>query len=138
MKLSLDGWRLKVEREPGDPRYTQGGYAGGAAAESRFLYHVKQELQKLGLDVIKKRMWRDGHLKDDEQQYLRTRSAKSPGPHVYIYNDAWAVYDAGEKFNQGVVWLDMTFDVFSSGVHGAEEQHRQMFAEILAKGVHND
>lgn len=138
MKLTIDGWNLKVEREPGDPRYTQGGYAGGAAAESRLLFHVKQKLQDLGLGVIKRRMSTDGafcHLVDDRQQYIRSRTAKGDGPKFYIYNDAWAIYDAGEKLNEnGVVWLAMGFDIFNHQTdEQAEKNQRQMLAAILSQ-----
>lgn len=54
MKLTIDGWNLKVEREPGDPRYTQGGYAGGAAAElQRILRRIVQQLDVSDGEVIK-------------------------------------------------------------------------------------
>ena len=115
MKLRYEGGFLVVTKEDGDPRFTSGGY--GSSAESWFLHRVKLELQKLGMDVIKKRMWRDGHMFGDEtNQYIRTRNAKSSLPHVYIYNGNYAFCDAGERFNErGEVVLFMEFDVFNRG-----------------------
>ena len=127
MKLRYQGCFLVVTKEDGDPRFTSGGYK--SSAESWFLHRVKLELQKLGMDVIKKRMWRDGHfLGDETNQYIRTRNAKSPLPHVYIYNGSYASFDAGERFNErGKVFLHMEFDIFNRGDRMAQEYlFRQM------------
>lgn len=94
MKVTLDfGYKTcTVLKEEGDPRFHNTDWA---SAESTFLYHVKKELEKQGYDVIKKRMWKDGHLVDDTQQYIRTRKDG-----FYIYNDYHAICDAGEEFNE--------------------------------------
>jgi hypothetical protein len=89
---------VTVTKEKGDPVFHSTEWA---LAESTFLYHIKKKLQNAGYDCIKKRMWKDGHLVDDEQQYIRDRKGE-----WCIYNDAWAIYDAGEKFNKDeVVYL---------------------------------
>lgn len=94
MKVTLDKEKGKVWvlRETGDPTFKRSGWAD---AESTFLHHVKQELIKQGYDCIKKRMWKDGHLVDDTQQYIRDRKAT-----WCIRNNFYAVYDAGERFNE--------------------------------------
>ena len=90
-----------------------------AAGESRFLHWLKGILNKqYGYDLIKKHMCQDGHLVDDMQQYLRTRSPKSQGPHVAIYNDHWAICGAEEDFNSGRVCLAIERDIF-----GEEQDH---------------
>jgi hypothetical protein len=99
-----------VEREPGDPRmkpvgwsHYPNGYCNGP--ESMLLYHVKQELQKQGLDVIKKRMWKDGHLVDEHVQYVRTRNVNAEHG-IMVWNGNHQIYDAGDEFNeQGHVTL---------------------------------
>lgn len=83
---------VEVTKEKGDPYFETTEWA---SAESTFLYYVKKELQAQGFDCIKKRMWKDGHLVDDRQQYIRDRKGE-----WCIYNDAWAIFDAGERFNQ--------------------------------------
>jgi len=83
MKVTLTQNSCVVEKESGDPHFSNGGYAN---AESTFLYHVKQELIKQGFDVIKKRMWKDGHMMDDMQQYLRTGKIRKGQPYMMIWN----------------------------------------------------
>lgn len=79
-----------------------------AAGESRFLYWLKNKLNnEFGFDLIKKRMYHDGHLVDEQQQYLRTRSEKSNGPKVMIYNNHWAIRGLEEDFNKGKVILSV-------------------------------
>jgi hypothetical protein len=97
MKVEINGTICKVTRETGDPKFYG---VVNASGESRLLYHVKHILNRQGYDLIKKRMWKDGHLVDDLQQYLRTGSPKSPKPHICIYNSDWAIRGAEENFNK--------------------------------------
>jgi hypothetical protein len=102
MKVTLTQNSCVVEKESGDPHFSNGGYAN---AESTFLYHVKQELIKQGFDVIKKRMWKDGHMVDEHQQYIRTRHWGGDNDFC-ISNLNWAIRDAGQTFNEyGMVIL---------------------------------
>jgi len=106
---------LHVKREPGDPAFRNGGYAGSNAGESRLLYHIKQLLNDAGCDLVKTRMWKDGHLVDDIQQYLRIRKQSSPTPHIFIHNRGWAVQGAEVDFNEkGETFLTVTLDVFET------------------------
>lgn len=85
-----------VTKEPTDPRFKTSGWADG---ESTFLYHVKQQLNKRGYDFIKKRMWKDGHLVDEQQQYLRER--KTNGKRcLAIWNSSWAIEGAEKTFEE--------------------------------------
>lgn len=89
---------VTVTKEKGDPVFKSTDWA---LAESTFLYHVKKQMQSAGYDIIKKRMWKDGHMVDDTQQYIRDRAGD-----WCIYNNSYAYYDAGEQFNtHGVVFL---------------------------------
>ena len=92
ININRENHIVTVEKQKGDPIFHSTEWA---QAESTFLYHVKKQLQSAGYDCIKKRMWKDGHLVDDEQQYIRDRKGE-----WCIYNDAYAIYDAGEKFSQ--------------------------------------
>jgi len=99
IKLDFENHVCIVTREDGDPKFRRSGWA---LPESTFLYHVQQELKKQGYDVIKKRMWKDGHMVDDTQQYVRTRRWGSDplgNTEFAIYNTCYAVYDAGEEFD---------------------------------------
>ena len=50
-------------------------------------------------------MWRDGHLVDDMQQYLRTKRGASPS--FAIYNGRWAIEGAEVSYNAGAVTLEL-------------------------------
>ena len=91
-------WRehsIVVHREDGDPKFYGVQFAAG---ESRFLHHLKKHLNETeGLDLIKKRMWKDGHLMDEMQQYLRSRSKKEG---IMLYNGAWQIEGAEVPWNK--------------------------------------
>ena len=59
----LTGGHVTVYRDGGPKIYS----------DSAFWHAVKRELQKQGHDVIKKLMWKDGHMVDDNQYYVRSR-----------------------------------------------------------------
>ena len=80
MTLEWGKHSLTVRREPGDPAYR---------TESTLLHHIKMKLNANGGDFIKKRMWRDGHLVADEQQYIRNRKI-GPGA-IALWNTHWAI-----------------------------------------------
>ncbi len=114
MDVRISGSTCVVTREPGDPGFSNGGWAGGNAGESRLLYHVKKILNARGYNLVKKRMWKDGHLMDDQQQYLRPRLGRKnpPWPHVYLLNRFYMVRGAEEDFSRlGAVELDVVYDV---------------------------
>jgi hypothetical protein len=110
MKVEIQGGMCLVTREPGDLKMRsvgwgapRGGYCNGP--ESQLLYHVKKALLVQGYDVIKKRMWKDGHLVDEDLQYIRTRDVKAPEG-IMVWNGNHQIYDAGDVFNKdGKVWL---------------------------------
>jgi hypothetical protein len=90
MKVEVNKYDVTVTREEGDKRVKN---------ESQLLHLVKVEMLKQGFNVIKKRMWKDGHLVDDEQQYIRTR-----GWRFCVYNAHYAITDAAKAYNKEGVY----------------------------------
>jgi hypothetical protein len=115
MKIQIQDHCVIVTREKSDPVFS--GIVN-AAGESRLLYHIKNILNKQGYDLIKKRMWRDGHLMDEMQQYLRTRKKTGdPKRDIYIWNTNWNVEGAEVDFNtRGETKLAIEYDVFNPKV----------------------
>ena len=101
MKVTLTDYSCVVEREKGDPAYY--GMLN-AAGESKLLHAVKRKLNAQGYDFIKKRMWKDGHMMDDMQQYLRERKRVGTRQ-LAIYSTFWAIRLASEDYNSGEVVL---------------------------------
>jgi len=89
---------------------------GWYGAESRLLHHVKLILNHRGYDLIKKRMWKDGHLFGTEHtQYLRSRDIKST-PSLCIYHANSAVEIAAESFNKlSMVELAVEYGLVEEG-----------------------
>ena len=103
MKVTTEEYYLAVEREPGDPKFYDSRSSRGSA-ESRLLYHVKKKLNSMGYDFIKKRMWKDGHLTDEDQHYIRARKLPvKPGEIYAIYFSAYMLRSAAEDYNAGGV-----------------------------------
>jgi hypothetical protein len=87
--------RLLVEREQYDPNFK---------TESTLLYHIKLALIEQGYDVIKKRMWKDGHMYGDETtQYIRSRDM-SKWDSFMIFDGDYAIRQIHHDFNNGVVF----------------------------------
>ena len=111
VRLCIRKGYCEVIRTPDDPVFSG---VKGAKGESRLLYHLKQVLNKRGLDLIKKRMVKDSHLVSDMQQYLRTRCLRPGKPHISIYNDAWQIRGADESFREnGRVTLRVVSNITS-------------------------
>lgn len=111
MKVELRERECVVTREKGDPKMRPGGWneprTGGYSTgpESQLLHAVKKALIEQGHDVIKKRMWKDGHLVDEYVQYVRTRNVKADHG-IMVWNGNHQIYDAGERYNEdGTVTL---------------------------------
>jgi hypothetical protein len=117
MKIELDFEHhiAVVTKEPEDPVFRNGGFAGNRAAEERFFYHVKQALQKMGHDVIKKHMGDDGHMVEHFQPYVRTRGwltkKRNRDNEFAIWWGSYAICDAAKDFNEnGSVTLILEHD----------------------------
>lgn len=94
MRIEWGEHSVTLRREPDDPRYHG---VRNAAGESRLLYALRNTLREAGYDVIKKRMWRDGHMVDDLQQYVRTRSKRAG---FMIYNGRFMIEGAERAWNE--------------------------------------
>lgn len=94
MKVTIVGYQCIVEREESDPKRFN--------TESTLLHHIKKQLIKQGFDLIKKLMWKDGHLVDSDQHYLRARKENKDDPlkDVMIYNNHWAIRGNEEDYNK--------------------------------------
>jgi len=116
MIVSIVGDSCYVYREPGDPVFrpnrsrSSWSPPGWCAAESRLLHNVQKILNGRGYDLIKKRMWRDGHMFGSEHsQYLRSRNLKAV-PSLYVYHADAALEVAAESYNVlGRVVLDVVY-----------------------------
>ncbi len=145
MKFTLsENNNLQVVREATDPLKYYGGTWGDG--ESRVLYHVQQQLNALGFDLVKKRMHKDGHLVADTQQYLRVRNDKSTAPHIYLHNDHYAVTGLNDDWNTATDYLSasgtwhekkcnhlllaVTFDVFEK-----QPDCRERFERLLLRAA---
>jgi len=89
MKVLLGVNTCIVTKEPGDPKLYN---------ESLLLHRVKVELIKQGHDVIKKLMYKDGHMVADTEHYIRERKGKWA-----IWFSDYALRLSTEDYNQGIV-----------------------------------
>lgn len=131
MRFEFDGTHLIAIREKGDPVFY--GHVN-AKGESRLLYFIKNELNKIGFDLIKKRAWKDGHLVDELQQYLRTRKPTSVGPHVFLINNRWAVEGLDETWRQdGHCKLMVAFNIYG---RRTDTEDRRLFSLVVPECDH--
>ncbi len=130
--VTIVGSSCFVYREDGDPVFrpstskSSWSPPGWYGAESRLLHHVKLILNRRGYDLIKKRMWKDGHLFGTEHtQYLRSRSSKSV-PSLCIYHADYAIEIAVEVFNKlGGVELAVEYGLMEEDDGAAAQTHTQ-------------
>ena len=104
MKVTLNESKgtVTVEREDGDKRvavYRGWDGRGGVDPSSTFLFHVKKNLNRQGYDFVKKPMWKDGHMVDEIQQYLRERKPVN-GRCLAIFDGSWAIRNAVDEYNE--------------------------------------
>lgn len=116
MIVSLTNASCYVYREPSDPLFrpnrSRNSWSppGWYGAESRLLHHVQKILNARGYGLIKKRLWRDGHMFGSEfSQYLRSRYVKNIAS-LYLYHSGYALEVAAESYNVlGRVELDVVY-----------------------------
>ena len=70
-KLIWNTNSLKVIREENDPKFYG---VVNAAGESHFLHWLKNLLNAQGFDLVKTRMWKDGHMTSDINKSPRVRT----------------------------------------------------------------
>jgi hypothetical protein len=132
MIVSIVGSACYLYREPGDPvlrpNRSSNSWSppGWYAAESRLLYNTQKILNGRGYGLLKKRMWRDGHMfGTDYTQYLRSRSLKAL-PSLYIYHADSALEVAAESYNVlGRVRLDVVYGAGREEDPGFEQECRE-------------
>lgn len=74
--------------------------------ESRLLHMIKEELIRLGFDVIKKRMYKDNHqipVDSPYEQYIRDRK----GRYAFYWSESWH-YACHKDYNAGKLVLTYT------------------------------
>ena len=131
--LMPDSATLTVQREKGDKPYRPGSAKsfspGWHGAESNMLYAIQKYLKAKGIQCLKKRMWKDGHMwGSDETQYIRSPGKKGQG--WWLYDPAYALRIAAQDFNNyAEVKLTLCFDVFApDGEHRPTEIEQQAAA----------
>jgi hypothetical protein len=67
MKYTHNGSRFIITASDDKEKYR---------TETAFFYALKLAMQANGLDVVKKRMWKDGHMTDNYNLYIRDRKWK--------------------------------------------------------------
>ena len=89
---------LVVTREAGDPAVSGNG---------RLLYQIKARASELlGAQLIKKLMWKDGHLVSDHKHYLRSRHQKAGRPIFAVTDDQWNIRSIESEYNRtGQAWF---------------------------------
>lgn len=110
MKVKFTRGHVTFYREENDPKFYGIRYAAG---ESNLLFYIKTWLNQRGFELIKKRAWKDGHLLDDKQQYLRANKKSSKSPHICIYSGFFAIEGAEKPWNEGEVDLMLETDIFN-------------------------
>ena len=104
MLIEIRKHTIVVRNEVNDPAFGKD--------DSRFLYHVKKALLRLGYDCIKKRAWKDGHLVDDSMQYIRDRKKR-----WFVHDAEYSIRSSAEEFDLGgVVYLRITSEDNSEGL----------------------
>lgn len=134
--LNPNSSSLRLEKTEGEKRYKN---------ESAFWYALKKLLIDAGYDVIKKLMFKDGHMVDDHIYYIRSRNIKKKDSFM-IHDSAYAIRDVAEDWNRlppgEVMSLDLLHDL-SVEVFWAEPvavkvpvKEREFKPFASKKGVH--
>jgi len=85
MKVITYSDRVWIQKEAGDK----------IKNESQFMYQVKKELIKMHFDVVKKLMYKDGHMVSDTVYYIRDRRGRS-----CVWDDQYQIRSAADRFNR--------------------------------------
>ena len=97
---------ILIIKEDSDPKFYR---------ESTLLYHIKKMLNQDGYNLIKKLMWKDGHLVSDSQHYLRTKNKSCNKPHICMWDNDYQIRLLHKDFNNnGHVCLTVLIDIFDA------------------------
>lgn len=86
MLLDIRSNSVRVLREVTDPKFGKD--------ESWFFYRLSKALKAKGIDCIKKLAYKDGHLVDDNQYYVRDRNGR-----WMLYDNAHAIRCVSSEFD---------------------------------------
>ena len=88
---------VKVIKEDSDKKYYK---------ESELFYHIKKELNRLGLDLVKKTTESDGHMFGDKYTYyLRDKKWRfCIVDNNYMIDRCYHDFNAGSKFFTLIIW----------------------------------
>jgi hypothetical protein len=90
MRLEQTKGRIKLMREYSEP-YVRN--------ESDLFLRLRNVLIRLGYDVIKKLMWKDGHLVDEYEHYVRSRHVNRPDAFA-IYDSDYVIRSSAQEYNR--------------------------------------
>lgn len=100
MQITIEGTVCRIQREPGEPRCT---------SESQVLHRLKVALNAQGYSLIKRLMWKDGHMMSDTQHYLRAKNRKDTNGIFAVYDACYAIRNLCTDYNSGrVACLEVT------------------------------
>src|SRR3990172_5756801 len=94
MKIIMTTRSFKVFKEKKDPKFygKYSHYQGWGSGESKLLYHIKKELNKIGFDVIKRKM--------------------SGQRSFYIYDSHYSIRNLADDWNKnGEIELRMVWNI---------------------------
>lgn len=91
MQITLNGKSVTIIREESDPKLY---------SDSILFHRIRNKLNEMGYDVIKKLMNKDGHLVADTQYYIRDRKGD-----FCIHDDQYAIRSAYRDYNDGKLIL---------------------------------
>jgi hypothetical protein len=86
MKVIAYSNKVWVVKEEGEKR---------AKNDSQFMYRVKNELNRMHYDTVKKLMYKDGHMVSDTVYYIRDRRGR-----FCVWDDQYQIRSAAERFNR--------------------------------------
>jgi len=90
---------ITIIREEGDKKVYN---------DSTLMRHIARKLNEMGYNVVKKLMWRDGHMVDDNLTYIKTKRTDEQS--FFIYDGAYNIRSAYKDYNEGELILNMCFD----------------------------
>ncbi len=122
MELKIQDNKLIITKGEKEKGFYASRMAWGDA-ESRLLYNIKKLLNKPDCIIfpldhkkqkitwLKKRMWKDGHMVDEQEQYLRSTKpftflGKAP-VYICLHNIHWAIRGIDTDFNEGEAKLQI-------------------------------
>jgi len=99
MHFRFEGNSLIVSRGAGKKIYS----------ESAFFHKLKLELIKVGFDVIKKEMAKDGHMVSEGIYYVRSRNMNKPGAFM-VWDGDYQIRATYTPYNEDDGWVRLSVE----------------------------